>query len=176
MSDSHPLFQSELFQTWLVHTDQYAEQCGLDVWATRLVLIAIDYDHQTAKAFAEDSGLCARGACRNPPAPRKGRGPGSKYCSRNCSNRIADRQYKLRKRGGVSLHAPGACYDRLVEVGLFCEDPWGVAWIGNTEPWESDPILWLHELIRIADGQEPPAEFPLFRGDAGGHPHLRLVG
>lgn len=55
-----------------------------------------------------------------------------------------------------------ACYTRLVDTGVFSEEPEGLVYTEGVEPWESDPMLWLDTLIRIADGAEPPEHLPRY--------------
>lgn len=157
---------SEPFLRHLVLCDEYARRHDLGCWATRLVLVDKSYDRATAKRLAEDPPICAWTGCYNEPTGR------SMYCSRECSNKNARWRHTLRKDGAFEpLNHPARCYERMVNIGLFSEEPEGVAWTPGSEPWESDPIGWLHEVIHIADGQEPPVGFPLMRPRR----HLRLV-
>ena len=63
-------------------------------------------------------------------------------------------------------------YQRLLTVGIWSTDPDGVAWTPGTEPWESDPIKWLHEVIRVADGNLPDPSLPRHQ-NCGASPDVR---
>lgn len=157
--------RSTEFRHWLLAVDKYANLHQLDLWATRIVLVAMRYGHEAAKSYAESPDICAWRDCHNSPQGR------SRYCSRDCSNKNARWRHTLRQEDRTSISHPTLCYQRLLDIGLFGEDPWGVAWTEGTEPWESDPIEWLHLIIRVADGQAPPKSLPRLE-----LPRLRLVG
>ena len=57
-------------------------------------------------------------------------------------------------------------FEALIDQGLFHED--GIVWTPGTEPWESDPVRWLHTLIDIASGGSIPVGFP----SRGGRPRV----
>lgn len=162
------IVRSVAFRQQLALMDEYARVHGLGVWATRIVVVAMKFGHPAARQFAEDPGICAWAGCPEEPRGR------SKYCSRECSNKNARWRHRVRGEGREPINDPLQCYERLIEVGLFSEDPWGVVWDSGAEPWESDPIRWLHTVIQIAEGCEPPAGFPLL--SRARTPHLRLVG
>jgi len=52
-----------------------------------------------------------------------------------------------------------ACYQNLVQVGIFSEEPDGIIW-EPVEPWLSDSMLWFDDLCRIATGAAVPTGFP----------------
>ncbi len=69
------------------------------------------------------------------------------------------------------------CYTRLVEAGVFVEEPEGITWTPGAEPWESDPLQWYADLVRIAGGGDVPG-LPVNPGRTvarRGNPPLRLV-
>jgi hypothetical protein len=66
----------------------------------------------------------------------------------------------------------------MVDVGLFSEEPCGIVWDDGVEPWDNDPVLWLHTIIDVASGKRIPAGFPCQGWDppvVEGQPHLRVV-
>ena len=64
------------------------------------------------------------------------------------------------RRSNYKTSKAWSCFTRLIELGIFSEEPEGIVWEEGSEPWTSDPMLWLDTLIQCADGADPPDLLP----------------
>jgi len=149
---------------WLHAIDEYARRNDLDPWAARIVAGIINFGSGFARQLTKPS-ICTWSPCHNAPRPR------SLYCSHDCSNNYARWRYLHRQRGCETLSHPIRCYQRLVDTGLLDQNG-DLVWIDGTEPWESDPLLWLHDLMRVSNGDPVPVGLPRL---GQGPPQLRLI-
>ena len=69
------------------------------------------------------------------------------------------RRYAARRSSFLTSQA-WARYTRLRVTGIFQEIPPGVIWDEGSEPWHSDPVRWLHDLVNISSGAPVPRGFP----------------
>jgi len=80
------------------------------------------------------------------------------------------------RRSNYLVSDAWTCYTRLKEGSVFSEEPEGIFY--SPEPrWESDEgtMEWFNTMIAIADGAEPPADFPLgdpLEDDCAGSPSM----
>ena len=152
---------------WLCAVDEYARRNDLDPWATRIVVAIINFGPEEARKLASPN-ICAWSQCLQEPRS------GSIYCSLDCSNKNARWRYQMRRQDPNydSISHPVRCYQRLQNAELLDADG-DLAWTPGIEPWESDPILWVHTLSQIANGAPVPYGLPTTSSRS--HPHLRVV-
>ena len=87
---------------------------------------------------------------------------------------LAARRYAQRRSNHQESRA-WACYTRLIERGILCEDPEGVFyWETKEFPEEAEKTLkWFDAIVKVAAGGKVPKGLPLCLLEEA--PHLRLV-
>ena len=73
---------------------------------------------------------------------------------------LVARRY-LKKRRAYQDTAPYQMYCRLIDEGIFSEDPQGVYYESDPK-WEDDAgtMAWFNTIILIAEGMKVPEDFP----------------
>ena len=82
--------------------------CGYRIYGEKEIISELKKQVSSRKksepTFKAETNLCAWSECtKSPSGQRAISRPGSKYCSRDCSNKNARHRYNLRKRNSCNL-------------------------------------------------------------------------